>query len=152
GTDVFRARQMAAERLTEIAGSLPEGVKTPRATPMTPTTGHLLTVGFTSKKLTPMQLRDRVQWNLKPRLQTVEGVAQVVIIGGEERQFQIQIHPDFLAARNLTLTDVLEAAKQAGGVRGAGFLEDRNQRRTVRIEGQIRTADELGDAVITSAG
>jgi CzcA family heavy metal efflux pump len=152
GTDVYRARQLAAERLGELTGTLPEGVKSPRVAPLTPTTGHLVSAGFTSSKLTPMQLRDRIFWDLRPRLLAVEGVAQIVIMGGEDRQFQVQIHSDFLAARNLTLTDVLEAAKQAGGIRGAGFIEDRNQRRTIRVEGQIRTADELGEAIIASSG
>src|SRR5206468_1473598 len=127
-------------------------VKPPRIAPLMPTTGRLLTVGFTSETLTPMELRDRIQYDLRPRILGIEGVAQVVLFGGEERQFQVQVHPDFLAARGLTLTDVLDAARQAGGIRGAGFLEDRNQRRTLRIDGQVRTPADLGHALVTSAG
>src|SRR5262249_8941974 len=60
--------------------------------------------------------------------------------------------PDALAARDLTVSDVLDAARQAGGVRGAGFLENDRQRLTLRTEGQIRSAEHLGQTVITSAG
>src|SRR5262249_18911780 len=124
--------------------------KAPRLAPLTATTGRLLTVGFTSGKLSPMQLRDRVQWTIRPRLLAVKGVAQVTLFGGEVRQFQVQVHPDALAARHLTLTDLLEATRQASGIRGAGFLENANQRLTLRVEGQVRSATELGDAVVAA--
>jgi CzcA family heavy metal efflux pump len=151
GTDVYRARQQVAERLAELAGQLPSGVKPPRLAPLTATTGRLLTVGFTSEKLTPLQLRDRVQWSIRPRLLAVKGVAQVTLFGGEVRQFQVQVHPDALAARNLTLTDVLEATRQASGIRGAGFVEDAGQRLTLRVEGQLRSMAELGDTVLVAS-
>src|SRR5262249_31358198 len=99
----------------------------------------------------PMDLRDRVQWNVRPRLLAVPGIAQVTLFGGEVRQFQVQVDPDALAARNLTLTQVLEAARQASGVRGAGFLESERQRLTLRTEGQVRSADELGRAVVATS-
>jgi CzcA family heavy metal efflux pump len=150
GTDIYRARQMVAERLSELSGKLPEGVKAPRLAPLTTATGRLLTVGFTSETLTPMELRDRIQWQLRPRLLAVEGVAQVTIYGGEVRQFQIQVNPDYLAAHNLTLTDVLDAARQATGIRGAGFIDNASQRLTLRVEGQVRSAADLGEAVITT--
>src|SRR5712692_7441143 len=76
GTDVYRARQQVAERLAELAGQLPASVKAPRLAPLTTTTGRLLTVGFTSEQLSPIQLRDRVQWTIRPRLLAVKGVAQ----------------------------------------------------------------------------
>src|SRR5438132_19669 len=103
GTDVYRARQLVAERLAETQGHLPEGAKAPRLAPLTATTGRLLTVGFTSEKLSLLQLRDYVHWAVRPRLLAVQGVAQVTLFGGEERQFQVQVRRDQLAARNLTL-------------------------------------------------
>src|SRR5262249_9617256 len=103
GTDVVRARQQVAERLAELAGQLPEGGKPPRLAPLTSSTGRLLTVGLTSAKLTPIELRDRAQWDVRPRLLAVAGVASVVLYGGDVRQFQVQIHPEALAARGLAL-------------------------------------------------
>ncbi len=153
GTDIYRARQLVAERLAELTGKLPAGVKAPRIAPLTAAAGRLLTVGFTSDKLSPVELRDRVQWQLRPRLLGVEGVASVTLFGGEVRQYQVQVNPDHLAARGLTVTDVLDATRAAGGVRGAGFIEQPGQRLTLRAAGQVRSAAELGEAVVvTSAG
>src|SRR5262249_14061637 len=134
----------------DLAGHLTAGAKTPRLAPLTPTTGRLLTVGFTSAKLSPMQLRDRVQWTIRPRILAVRGVAQVTLFGGEARQFQVQVHPDALAARHLTISDVLEATRQASGIRGAGFLENPSQRLTLRVEAQIHSAEELGQTVVSA--
>jgi CzcA family heavy metal efflux pump len=151
GTDIYRARQLVTERLAELAGQLPAGVKPPRLAPLTTATGRLLTVGFTSDKLTPMQLRDVAQWQVRPRLLGVRGVAQVTLYGGEVRQLQVQADPDALAARGLTFTDAVEAARQATGLRGAGFSENDSQRVQLRTEAQVRTAAELGETPITTS-
>jgi CzcA family heavy metal efflux pump len=153
GTDIYRARQQVSERLGELAGVLPQEAKAPRLAPLTSSTGRLLAVGFTSRTRTPMELRDRAQWLVRPRL-LMPGVAQVTIFGGEVRQFQVQVDADALAARHLTMTDVLDAARQATGLRGAGFLENDRQRINVRSEGQVKSAVELGETVIvaTAAG
>jgi CzcA family heavy metal efflux pump len=149
-TDIYRARQLVTERLAEVVGQLPEGAKDPRLAPLTPATGRLVTVGFTSDTLSPLELRDRVQWTIRPRLLGVRGVAQVTIYGGQARQFQVQLNPDQLAARNLTLTDILDATRQASGIRGAGFFENDRQRVILRTEGQVRSAAELGETVIAA--
>jgi CzcA family heavy metal efflux pump len=150
-TDIYRDRQLVTERLAELAGRLPEGVRPPKLGPLTPTTGRLLTVGFTSDKLTLIQLRDRVGRSIRPRLLAVRGVAQVTVFGGEVRQFQVRVNPDYLAAHQLTLTDLLDATRQATGIRGAGFMENANQRLVLRVEGQIRSAADLGATVIATA-
>jgi CzcA family heavy metal efflux pump len=157
GTDIYRARQLVNERLAELAGQLPEGVRPPRLEPLTSTTGRLLTIGFTAapsggKKPDLMELRDLAQWLVRPRMLAVRGVAQVTLFGGDVRQFQVQVDPAALAARNLTLTDVLDATRQASGIRGAGFLENDRQRLTLRVEAQVRGAAELGRTVVTSSG
>src|SRR5437660_81604 len=134
GTDVYRARQQVTERLAELASQLPAGVKSPRVAPLTSSTGRLLSIGLTSDKLSPLDLRDRAQWIIRPRL-LIPGVAQVTIMGGEVRQYQVHVHPQKLAARQLTVTDVLESVRQASGIRGAGFLENDSQRINLRSEG-----------------
>lgn len=149
-TDIYRARQQVSERLGELAAQLPAGVKTPRMTPLTSSTGRLLTVGFTSNTLSPLDLRDRIQWHVRPRLLSVTGVAQVSIYGGAVREFQVRLDPDYLAARQLTVTQVLEATRQASGILGAGFLENDRQRLNLRVEGQVASAADLGKTVIAT--
>ena len=151
GTDIYRARQLVAERLGELGGQLPVGVLPPRLGPLTATTGRLLVVGFTSDKLSTLELRDRIQWGVRPRLLAVQGVAQVTLFGGAVRQLQVQVYPEQLRARNLTLTDVLEATRQATGVRGAGFQENANQRLILRVAGQVFSAARLGETVVTTS-
>src|SRR5947209_6612395 len=148
GTDVFRARQMLAEKLAETAGELPAGVKPPRMTPLTSSTMDLLKIGLVSDKLSPMELRTFADWTLKPRLLSVPGVAKCSSFGGDVRQLQIQVIPDRLLAYDLTLSDVLSAARVSTGVMGAGFIENRNQRITLQIEGQALTPEILGEVVI----
>lgn len=148
GTDVFRARQMLAEKVAETAGVLPSSVKTPRMTPLTSSTMDLLKIGLVTDTLTPMELRTFADWTLKPRLLSVPGVAKCSVFGGEVRQLQIQVRPDRLLAYGLTLSDVLAAARVSTAVMGAGFVETANQRITIQTEGQMLTPDRLGEVVV----
>src|SRR5262249_24419341 len=87
-----------------------------------------------------------------PRLLAVPGVAKVVVFGGDTRSIQVQIHPDRLIQYHLSLSDVLAAARRATGVRGAGFIETRNQRIVFQSEGQSLTADDIARTVLQSQG
>jgi Putative silver efflux pump len=148
GTDIFRARQMLAEILAETASELPAGVKAPRMTPLTSSTMDLLKIGLVSDKLSPMELRTFADWTLKPRLLSVPGVAKCSTFGGEVRQLQIQVMPGRLVAYDLSLSDVLAAARVSTGVIGAGFVETSNQRITLQTEGQALTPEILGEVVV----
>ncbi len=151
GTDVFLARQMLAEKLGEIAGTMPLGVKTPKMTPLTSSTMDLLKIGLVATNLSPMQLRTFADWTLKPRLLAVPGVAKCSTFGGEVRQLQVQVKPDRLVAYDLSLTDVLNAARVSTGISGAGFIETENQRVTIQTEGQSLSPEQLGQVVIVGA-
>src|SRR4051812_49060694 len=150
GSDVLAARQRIAEKLAELAGALPIGVKSPKMSPMVSSTMDLLKVGFLSTNLSPMELRTFADWTLKPRLLSVPGVAKCSSFGGEVRQLQIQVKPEKLIAYGLGISDVLNAARMSTAVRGAGFIETQNQRILLRTEGQALTAEALG-AVIVAA-
>ncbi len=151
GTNVLEARQLLAEKLGETAGALPAGVSAPKMSPLTSATMDLLKIGLVSDRLSPMDLRTFADWTLKPRLLAVPGVAHCNMFGGEVRQWQIQVHPDLLAAHDVTLSDVLAASRLASGVRGAGFIETPNQRIVLQSEGQTLTAAALGNIVVTTS-
>lgn len=150
GTDVFRARQMLAEKLAETAGQLPVGIKSPKMSPLTSSTMDLLKIGLVSEKLSPMELRAFADWTLKARLLSVPGVAKCSIFGGDVRQLQIQVLPERLGAYDLALSDVLAVARVATGVMGAGFVENENQRIAIQTEGQALTPRQLGEVVISN--
>lgn len=149
GTDIFLARQMLAEKLSETAGQLPAGVKTPMLTPLTSSTMDLLKIGLVSEKLSPMELRTFADWTVKPRLLSVPGVARCIVFGGEVRQLQIQVHSDRLMAFGLSISDVLAAARVSTGVMGAGFVENANQRIIIQTEGQALTPEVLSEVVVS---
>src|SRR3954465_4967484 len=142
GTDVFLARQMLNEKLGELAGQMPVGVKSPKMTPLTSSTMDLLKIGLVSERMSQMELRTFADWTLKPRLLAVPGVAKCSVYGGDVRQLQIQVNPELLMGRGLTLNDVLTAARAATGVRGGGFVETPNQRVVIQTEGQLTTPEE----------
>ena len=148
GTDVFLARQQLGEKIAELAGQLPLGVKAPKMTPLTSATMDLLKIGLVAEKMSPMELRTFADWTLKPRLLAVPGVAKCSSFGGEVRQLQIQVDPEKLRAYDLALTDVLSAARVSTGVSGAGFIETKNQRIVIQTEGQSLTAAALAEVVV----
>jgi CzcA family heavy metal efflux pump len=152
GTDIWQARQRVSERLVEVARQLPEGVQAPILAPLTSSTSLVLTVGLTSEKRTPMELRTFADWTVRPRLLGVPGVASVVEFGGEVRQLQVQLRPDRLAAYDLAIGDVIAAARGATGVRGAGFVETAAQRIPIQTEGQSLTSEALGEVVVAQHG
>ena len=147
GTNVYLARQKIAERLATLTGQLPKGIN-PVMTPLISSTGNLLSIGLTSKKLSTMQLRTVADWTVRPRLLAVPGVAKVVIFCSQDKELQVQVVPKRLIRYGLSLEDVISAARKATGLQGAGFIDGANQRITIRSQGQSLTAGELAQAVV----
>lgn len=147
-SDVFRARQMVSERLAELEGELPQGVRTPVMAPLTSAASFVLAIGLTSEKRSLMDVRTFADWTLRPRLLGVPGVAKAAVFGGEVRQLQIQVLPDRLIAFGLSINDVLSAARSSTGIRGAGFVENATQRIVLQTEGQALTSGELGEVAL----
>ena len=152
-SDIYRDRQVVAERLASAAAQLPQGVKAPSMTPLTSSTSTVLLAGLTSEKRSQMDLRATAQWMVRPGILAVPGVANVAVFGGGEKSVQIQIHPNALARYDLGVDDVLAAARQATGVRGAGFVDTRNQRILFQTEGQsVRASDIARIALVNHGG
>ncbi len=148
GSDVYRDRQAVAERLASVAGQLPQDVKAPGMTPLTSSTSTVLVAGLTSETRSLMDLRTLADWTIRPRVLAVPGVAKVSVFGGEVRQIQVQVHPERLVLHRLGLSDVLEAARGATGVRGAGFVETANQRVVLETEGQSLRPEEVARTLL----
>ncbi len=148
--DVYRARQMVTERMTEAAAQLPRGVQAPSLAPLVGATSLTLIIGLTSDVRTPMELRTFADWTMRPRLLGVPGVARVAIFGGDIRQLQIRLLPARLAALGLSIADVVAAARNATAVKGAGFIETTAQRIVLQTQGQSVTPEQLGEVVLTA--
>lgn len=147
GTDVYRNRQVVAERLATLANRLPKGI-TPNITPLTSAASTVMGIGITSDTKSLMELRTMVDWTLRPHLMAVQGVADVNVFGGDVKQFQVQVNPDKLVLYNLSMQEVMDAASKATGVRGAGFIENNNQRIVINTDGQARTPTALAQTTL----
>ena len=151
--DPYRQRQVVTERLADAAGLLPEGVGAPLLSPLSSSMEYLVHFGFTSDKLSSIELRDLVQWVIKPQILAVPGVAQAQIFGGEARERQVLVDPQKLAAAGFTLDDVEAATKRATTLIGGGYIETPTQRVVLKTEAAGVTAQALAQALLgTHAG
>jgi CzcA family heavy metal efflux pump len=146
-TNIYLDRQVVTERLATLAGSMPAGI-TPTLAPLTTATSTVMIVGLTSQTNSLMQLRTVADWTVKLRLLAVPGVAKIAVQGGDEKQYQIQIDPQQLIQHEVGVNDVVAAAGQATGIRGAGFVTTPNQRIILQSEGQAMTSAELAKTVV----
>ncbi len=142
GTDIYLNRQVTAERLAMLSNQLPKNV-VPNITPLSSSASTVLGLGITSETRSLMEMRTLVDWVIRPHLMSVQGVADVNVFGGDVRQFQIQVDPQKLIHYNISLQEVLAAAGKATGVRGAGYIENSNQRILINSEGQALTPAQL---------
>ena len=152
GGDPYRQRQVITERLAEFAGQLPGGVGAPLLSPLSSSMEYLVHFGYTSDRLSPVELRDVVQWIVKPQILAVPGVAQAQIFGGAVRERQIEVDPLKLAAAGFSLDDVLSTARRATLLIGGGYLETATQRIVIRAQASGTTLDSMARAVLGTRG
>ena len=147
-TDIYLNRQMVSERLSSVGTLLPEGVGTPVPVPLASSSATVLTIGVRSDSMDMMELRSIVDWTIVPQVLSVSGVADVNVFGGEIKQLQIQIKPEKLSRYGLGIAEVIEAASQSTAIKGAGFIENDNQRFTIQTSGDAATPEDVGKVVI----
>jgi CzcA family heavy metal efflux pump len=146
-SDIYRNRQIVAERLNMVGNRLPPGI-VPNITPLTSSASTVMGLGVTSDKLSLMQLRTLVDWHLTPHLMAIPGIADINVYGGEVRQFQIKLDPRKLMLYQLNVQDVETAASRATGVRGAGYIQNDNQRIILNTQGQTTTPQQLANITL----
>jgi Cu/Ag efflux pump CusA len=146
-TNIYLDRQVVTERLATLAGSLPAGI-VPEIAPLTTATSTVMVVGLTSSTKSLMQLRTAADWTVRLRLLAVPGVSKIAVFGGDQKQYQIQIDPQKLVQHEVGVNEVVAAASQATGIRGAGFVTTPNQRIILQSEGQAITSAELSRTVV----
>src|SRR5215471_4179771 len=147
GTDIYRARQLVTEKLGQVR--LPAGIRPPVLGPIASTMGEIMLISMTSKTTSPMDLRTLADWVVRPRLLGVPGVAQVMIIGGETKQYQVLVDPAKLRDYNLTLKQVMDAVGGGNANSSGGFVEGPTEEYMIRARGRVNNLDDLGNAVIT---
>ncbi len=148
GTDIFRARQIVNEKLQTVASQLPQGTGAPTLAPQSSIMGEIMLIGLTAKKTSAMELLSLADWTLRPRLLATGGVSQVVIIGGDYKQYQLLLDPLKMKARQVSLSQVMDAATNANRNAAGGFLSQYNNEYLVRGMGRTNDTMQLASGVV----
>jgi len=149
-TEIYRARQLVTERLQQAQSQLPQGVEPPQISPVSSPLGATVEYAFTSDTTPLMEVRRIVDWQVKNRLLAVPGVTQIVIFGGDERQYQVLVDPDKLKAFDVSLEQVTEATRKANVNAPGGFLTNSDQELLIRGVGRIESIEQLQRSAITA--
>jgi HME family heavy-metal exporter len=154
GTSLMADRQVVAERLQAVRDRLPPGI-TPQLAPAASIMGQILLLAMWNDNpaVTPMQLRTSADWILRQRLQAIPGVSQVIVMGGERRQFQVLANPALMQRFGVTLEQLEAAAAAAGGSGTGGYVDQQNSEELlVRVTGRVRDADDIRGTVVAMQG
>jgi CzcA family heavy metal efflux pump len=152
GTDIFMARQLVSEKLALVSGTLPPQIERPVLAPVSSIMGEILFFAISSDSGDPLTLRTIADTTIRRRLLAVPGVSQVTPIGGAERQFQIVARPDALRANQVSLSELLDAARGASENTSAGVYTEGAQEYVVEAIGRVRSAAEVGETVVAVRG
>ncbi|MEZ2233078.1 efflux RND transporter permease subunit [Microcoleus sp.] len=150
GTEIYQARQLITERLQQAQSKLPVGVEAPQISPTTSPVGTAITYAFTSETTSLMEVRRLVDWQVTNRLLAVNGVAQVVVYGGEQRQYQVLVEPAKLKAFNVSLQQVSQAVAAANVNAPGGYLITPDKETLIRGVGRIESVADLQQSAIAS--
>ena len=152
GTDIFLARQVVAEKLALVGGTLPPQVERPVLAPVSSIMGEILFFAISSDAQDPLQLRTVADTVVRRRLLAVAGVSQVTPIGGAERQYQVIAHPEQLRANRISLTELLDAVRGASQNTSAGVFTEGPQEYVLQAVGRVRNPEEVGESVVALRG
>jgi CzcA family heavy metal efflux pump len=152
GTDIYIARQLVAEKLALVAGTLPPQIERPVLAPISSIMGEILFFALSSEAADPLALRTVADTVVRRRLLAIPGVSQVTPIGGAERQFQVIASPEALRANGVSLTELLDAVRASSENASAGIYTEGPQEYVLQAVGRVRGTEEIGDSVVAMRG
>lgn len=147
-TDIFKARQIINEKISSVSAKLPQGVGIPTMGPQSSIMGEIMLVSLTADTTSQMDLRTIADWNLRPRLLATGGVSQVVVIGGEFKQYQILVSPQKMDQYDVSMTEFLKACKEANGNSSGGFMNEYSNEYIVKGIGRTSDIREIGKSIV----
>lgn len=149
--DVYRARQQVAERLTLVREQIPPNT-VPQMGPVTSIMGEIMLVAIPYGKASPMEAREIADFQVRPRLLTIPGVAQVIPIGGEVRQYRVSPNPAAMAALGITLDQIDRAVREFGTNSGGGFVDQFQKEYLIRGVARTTRIEDLRALVVGESG
>jgi CzcA family heavy metal efflux pump len=151
-TDPEQARRVTSERLQTAQDELPDDVPPPHMTPASSVMGEIMFVAMHSDTASPMELKSTADWIVRRRIMSVPGIAEVMTIGGDERQVQLLVDPARLSARGIGMNQVVEAMERASANQSAGVVVENGQELLIEGVGRASEAAEFGNVVVGETG
>lgn len=148
-TDIYRARQIVSEKMNEVSNKLPDNIRSLMG-PVSSIMGEIMFIGLTTDnpKISPMDLRTTAEWNLRQRLLGISGVSKITVMGGEKKQYHVQLDPKKMISHGVTLNQVREALKNANVNTTGGFTLTPYQEKSIRNLGRIKSLEDIQKTVI----
>ena len=150
GTDIYLARQIVSEKLAVVNESLPANVGKPTLGPQSSILGEMLIIGLTADSTSMLDLRTIADWTIRPRLLSTGGVAQVAVLGGELKEYQIQLDPERMRHYGVSMGEAMSATRDMNLNANGGVLYEYGNEYIVRGVLSTDKADQLGKAVVKS--
>jgi CzcA family heavy metal efflux pump len=147
-TDIYDARQTVNERLLQVSDELPLGVSKPFIAPQSSLLGEMMIIGIESESLSEMDLRTVAEWNIRPRLLSIAGVAQVTTIGGYSKEYQILADPFKMRYFDVTMKELSEASRNINENSSGGFINQYGNIYMVRGIARTNCTEDIGNTVI----
>jgi len=148
GTDIYRARQIVSEKLAVVKDALPSNVGNPTLGPQSSILGELVIIGLTSDSTSLQDLRTLADWTIRPRLLSTGGVAQVAVIGGDIKEYQILLSPEKMKHYNIGLDEVMNVVKEMNQNASGGVLYEYGNEYIIRGVLSTNQVSALGKAVV----
>lgn len=148
GTDIFRARQLVSERLSNAASQIPAGYGTPEMGPLTTALGEILQFEVVGKNYTPMQLRTILEWDVAPRMREIKGVTEINTHGGYYKTFEVRPNPELLSTYNVTFEQIFAAIESNNTAAGGGYVIHHGEQRFLRGQAMVTGIEDLEKIVL----
>lgn len=152
GTDIYKDRQIVSEKLAEVSESLPPTCGKPTLGPQSSILGEVFIIGLTSDKTSMQDLRTIADWTIRPRLLSLGGVAQVTVLGGDIKEYQILLSPEKMRHYGITLQEVMNAAQDMNRSSAGGVLYEYGNEYIIRGVLSTNDADAISRAVVKMDG
>lgn len=151
-TDIYLARQIVSEKLATVGEDLPDNVGNPTLGPQSSILGELLIVGLTADSTSMLDLRTLADWTIRPRLLSTGGVAQVAVLGGDIKEYQVLLHPERMKHYGVTLGEVMEVTRRMNQNTNGGVIYEYGNEYIVRGVVSTEEVQEMARAVIKTVG
>lgn len=148
GTDIYKARQIVSEKLPSINEELPIGIGNPTLAPISSIMGEVMLLSVSSDSLSPMQVRTLADWEITPRIKAISGVANVIVIGGDFKQYQVLASPQKMDHFGVSLQELTNAVNNANDNASGGFYSEYGNQYVIKGEGRVHTTTDIGRSLI----